>query len=150
MLLCETLPDLSCMVVDLPCSSIVKSLTCWYAFLLILSEAYFHFLAFTLYPIHFCHLHLCPDLSFNLSTVTGSFWLASLFLQISSLVTMIKDLKGNTGLPLPTLLEIVSFCPFSLPPSVVGWLRFVIVAFPGLFYKLFCHKFSQLPPCLSG
>ena len=68
---------------------------------------------------------------------------------------MIKDLKGNTGLPLPTLLEIASLCPFSLPPfslppSVVGWLRFVIVAFPGLFYKLFCHKFSQLPPCLSG
>ena len=26
-----------------------------------------------------CHLHLCPDLSFNLSIVFGSFWLAFLF-----------------------------------------------------------------------
>ena len=29
--------------------------------------------------ISVCHLHLCPDLSFNLSIVFGSFWLASLF-----------------------------------------------------------------------
>ena len=28
----------------------------------------------------------------------------------------------------------VSFCPFSLPLGVGGWLRFVIVALPGLFY----------------
>ena len=33
----------------------------------------------------------------------------------------------------------VSFCPFSLPLSVGGWLRFVIVALPGLFYYFF-HK----------
>ena len=26
------------------------------------------------------------------------------------------------------------FCPFSLPLGVGGWLRFVIVAFPELFY----------------
>ena len=28
----------------------------------------------------------------------------------------------------------VGFCPFSLPIGVGGWLRFVIVALPGLFY----------------
>ena len=27
----------------------------------------------------------------------------------------------------------VSYCPFSLPLDVGGWLRFVIVALPGLF-----------------
>ena len=47
--------------------------------------------------------------------VFGSFWLASLFLQVSSLVTKIKDLRGNPGLPLPALLAkkfscCVSYC----------------------------------------
>ena len=28
----------------------------------------------------------------------------------------------------------VCFCPFSLPLGVEGWLRFVIVAYPGPFY----------------
>ena len=28
----------------------------------------------------------------------------------------------------------VRFCPFSLPLGVGGWLRFVIVALPALFY----------------
>ena len=28
----------------------------------------------------------------------------------------------------------VSSCPLSLPLGVDGWLQFVIVAFPGLFY----------------
>ena len=28
----------------------------------------------------------------------------------------------------------VCFCPFSLPFGVEGWLRFVIVAYPGSFY----------------
>ena len=28
----------------------------------------------------------------------------------------------------------VSFCRFSLPLGVGGWLRFIIVALPGLFY----------------
>ena len=41
--------------------------------------------------------HLCPDLSFNISIVFGSFWLAFLFLQVSSLVTKIKDLRGHQG-----------------------------------------------------
>ena len=31
----------------------------------------------------------------------------------------------------------VRFCPFSLPLGVGGWLWFVIVAPPGLFYLLF-------------
>ena len=35
----------------------------------ILSEACFYFLALILYPSLFCHLHLCPDLSFNLTIV---------------------------------------------------------------------------------
>ena len=65
----------------------------------------------TLYPSFFCHLHLCSDLSFNLSIAFGSFWLASHFFQVSSLVTKIKDLMGNPGLPLPTLLaKKFSFC----------------------------------------
>ena len=81
----------------------------------ILSETCFHFLTLTLYPNLFCHLHLCPDPSFNLSIVFGSFWFASLFLQVSSLVTKIKDLRGNPGLPLPALLAkkfscFVSYC----------------------------------------
>ena len=32
----------------------------------------------------------------------------------------------------------VSFCHFSLPRGVGGWLWFVIVALPGLFYEHFC------------
>ena len=31
----------------------------------------------------------------------------------------------------------ICFCPFSLSLGVEGWLRFVIVAYPGPFYKLF-------------
>ena len=69
----------------------------------------------TLYPSLFCHLHLCPDLSFNLSMVFGSFWFASLFLQVSSLVTKIKNLRSNPRLPLPAFLAktfscCVSYC----------------------------------------
>ena len=70
-------PNLCCQVLD--------KLVCFLA--VILSEACFYFLALTLYPNLFCHLHLCPDLSFNLSIVFGFFWLASLFRQVSSLVT---------------------------------------------------------------
>ena len=33
----------------------------------------------------------------------------------------------------------VSFCHFSLPLDVGGWLRFVIVALPGLFYYHFFY-----------
>ena len=64
------------MVVDLPCFSVVRPLTSWYTSLpLFFSEACFYFLALTLYPSLFCHLHLCPDLSFNLPIVFGSFLL---------------------------------------------------------------------------
>ena len=106
-------PDLSCMVVDLPCFSMSGLGLCFLA--IILSEACFNFLTLALYPSLFCHLHLCPDLSFHLSIVFGSFWLASLFLQVSSLFTKIKDLRGNPGLPLPALLAkkfscCVSYC----------------------------------------
>ena len=31
----------------------------------------------------------------------------------------------------------VSCCHFSLPLAVGGWLRFVIVELPGLFYKIY-------------
>ena len=40
-----------------------------------------------------------PGLSFNLSLVFGSFWLACLFLQISYLDTKINDLRDNPELP---------------------------------------------------
>ena len=33
----------------------------------------------------------------------------------------------------------VSFCHVSLPVGVVGWLLFVIVALPGLFYYCFIN-----------
>ena len=32
------------------------------------------------------------------------------------------------------VLHVFVFCPFSLPLAVRGWLRFVIVALPGIFY----------------
>ena len=93
------------MVVDLPCFSVVRSSTSWYAFLLLFFLR--HDSTFWHWPciqVSFCHLHLRPDLSFNLSIVFSSFWLASHFLQVSSSVTKIKDLRGNPGLPLPTLI----------------------------------------------
>ena len=34
----------------------------------------------------------------------------------------------------------ISFCHFSFPFDVVGWLRFMIVALPGLFYYLFFNE----------
>ena len=34
----------------------------------------------------------------------------------------------------------VCICPFSLPLGVEGWLRFVIVAYPGFFYYFFTQK----------
>ena len=36
----------------------------------------------------------------------------------------------------------VSLCLFSFPPGVRGWLRFLLVALPGLFYLLYI--FSKL------
>ena len=103
--LCETLPRLvlyGCSFTLFLCCQVLDWLVCFLA--VILSEACFHFLALTLYPCLFCHLYLWPDRSFNLSIVFGSFWLASLFLQVSSLVTKIKDLRGNPGLSLPALV----------------------------------------------
>ena len=35
----------------------------------------------------------------------------------------------------------VNVCPFSLPFRVRDWLRFVIVALPGLLYYLYCTTF---------
>ena len=113
--LCETLPRLvlyGCSFTLFLCCQVLDWLVCFLA--VILSEACFQFLALTLYPSLFCHLDPCPDLSFNLSIFFGS-WLASLFLQVSSLVTKIKDLMGNPGLPLPALLAkkfsyCVSYC----------------------------------------
>ena len=37
-----------------------------------------------------------------------------------------------------------SFCHFSLPLGVGGWLWFLIVALPELFYLLFCREAAQL------
>ena len=61
----------------------------------ILSEAYFHCLTQTLYRGLFCHFHLCPYIAFDISLTTGSFKLATLFLQVSSLVKTIKGLRDN-------------------------------------------------------
>ena len=75
-LLCETLPRpvlYGCSFTLFLCCKVLDWLVCFLA--VILSEACFYFLVSTLYPSLFCHLHLCPDLSFNLSIVFGSFWL---------------------------------------------------------------------------
>ena len=116
MLLCETLPRLvlyGCRFTLLFCWQGLDLLVCF--FVVMLYEVYFHLLALTLYPRSFRQLHLCPGLSLNLSIVFGSFWLVSLVLQISSLVTKIKELRHNQGLPLPALLIkkfscFVSYC----------------------------------------
>ena len=87
-LLRETLPRLvlyGCRFTLFLCCQVLDYLVCFLA--VIISEACFYLLALILCPSLFCHHHLCPDLSFNLSIVFGFFWLASLFLQVSSLVT---------------------------------------------------------------
>ena len=49
-------------------------------------------------PVHSLMLYIFPSL--HLSIVFSFFWLASLFLQVSlSVVTKIKDLRSNQGLP---------------------------------------------------
>ena len=98
------------MVVDLPCFSVVRSLTSWYAFLLLFFVRYastsWHC---TCIQVSFAiFISVLIFKAFNLSTVFGSFWLASLFLQVSSLVTKIKDLRGNPGLPLPAWVTMES------------------------------------------
>ena len=88
----------------------IKVQQCFLA--VIYSEACFHFLALTLYLRLFCHLHLYPDLSVNLSLVFGSFWLASLFLQVSSLVRdwdeMMRWIPPGDTLPCQGL-EMITF-----------------------------------------
>ena len=51
----------------------------------------------------FWHPHVCPDISLDLPIIFGSFKLAPLFIQISSVVTKM-GLKGNQMLPFSTLL----------------------------------------------
>ena len=83
------------MVVDLPCFSVARCLASWYAFLLLF------FLRHAFTSSHwpciclFCNLHLCPDLSFNLSKVFGSFWIASLFFR-SRLWSQRSTISGVT------------------------------------------------------
>ena len=43
----------------------------------------------------------------------------------------------------------VSFCHFSLPLGVGGWLRFVIVALPGLFYQRLYYRAFHVESCLA-
>ena len=104
-LLCETLPRLvlySCSFTLFLRCQVLEYLVCYsfWGMLPLLGTD----LALTLHPSLFCHFHLCPDLSFNLSIVFGSFWSASHFVPVSSLITKIKDLRGNPGLPLPACL----------------------------------------------
>ena len=81
-----------------------------------------------MYPSLFCHLHHCPDFSFNLSSLLDSFWIAFPFLQVSFLVTKIKDLTGKPGLPLPTLLATKFSCCISYCLVEVGdrWVHIII------------------------
>ena len=48
--------------------------------------------------------------------------------------------SGERSLPFGLLVFVcfvrVSFCHLSLPLGIGGWLRFIIVTFPGLFYQL--------------
>ena len=55
----------------------------------------------------------------------GAIMLIELFMYFC-----IKKYIGTQG----EVCRRVSFCHFSLPLGVGGWLRFVIVALPGLFY----------------
>ena len=78
-------------------------LTCCYVFLLL-----------------FIFISVLTFLLMSLYIVYGSFWLASLFLQVSPLVTKINDLKGNPGLPLPTLFDKKFSCCVSYRLVEVG------------------------------
>ena len=69
-----------------------SGVSCCFFLAVILSEACFYFLALTLYPSLFCHLHLCPDLSFNLSIVFGS----PLFFFRSRLCSQRSRISGVT------------------------------------------------------
>ena len=48
-----------------------------------------------------------------------------------------------------TRLVFVNFCHLSLPLGVGGWLRFVIVALPGLFYYFLVQNVRGLPSKMS-
>ena len=86
MFLCETISQL----VFYGCCQVLDQLVC---FLVVnFSEACLHFLALTFYPGLNCHLPLCQDLSSDFSIVV-----------VSSMNIMIMDLRGNPGLPPPTL-----------------------------------------------
>ena len=73
----------------------------------------------------------CPVFSFNLSIVFGSFWLASLFLQVSSLVTTID----NPGLRIPTLLAKKFSCCVSY--------RLIEVSDHGIQISIFIYQRSK-------
>ena len=84
------------MVVDLPCLSVVKSLT---SFLVItISKAYFRFLALTLYQSLLYYLHLSSDFFLSLYSI----WLLVFFM--SGLWSQISRISGVTRTSAPTLL----------------------------------------------
>ena len=91
--------DLSCMVVNVPCFSVVSSLTNWYAFLLLFILRH----ASTSWHWHSMLVSFAifiPVLIFLSVSImfTPSLHLASSFLQVSALVTSIQNLRVNTGL----------------------------------------------------
>ena len=128
-------PDLSCMVVDLLCFSVVTSLTSRYAFLLLF------FLRHASTSWHLPGIQATFAISISvlifllISIVFGSVWLPSRFLQVSSLVTKIKDLRGNPGLPLPAFLVKKSSCCISCCLVEVGD--------HGVQINIFIYQFSK-------
>ena len=91
-------PDLSCMICNCPASLLSGP---WLTG--ILSSCYsvcFHYLTLTLCRGQFCHLHLCPDLSFGIAIIFGFFKVSFFF--SSGLLFCYKD-QGSQGLPLSPL-----------------------------------------------
>ena len=91
------------MGVDSSCFSVIRPwlagmLSCCCSFWGMLTR-----LALTIYPGLFCHLHLCPGLSFHFCIISCFFKIVSLFSSGPYLVTKIKDLSGNPRFPLLTL-----------------------------------------------
>ena len=63
------------------------------------------------------------------------YYLECFFSPFSIAITFLGEERANLS-AFPTFVDLQSFCLFSLPLGVWEGLRFVIVAFPGLFSYL--------------